>query len=195
MPDPMPLILDNASLKISDDGTVTGLTELACLTNHLELSPEVSVTTLDTFCGSKDYPGNVKWSLIATLYQSFDPDATEEVLSAAVEGDVPVDFQLVGYRDKPVSATNPMWTGELIPQPYAPINGDAGDASTVELEWSLTGPPEKLIVPPTGLLVEGGHSATPDETWTLAELQAEAGYRGLPTSGTKAELIERLTAA
>src|SRR5262245_2904613 len=37
-------------------------------------------------------------------------------------------------------------------------------------------------------------SSTPDESWTLAQLQEEASARGLPTSGTKADLIERLTA-
>lgn len=147
MPEPLPLILDNAGIKISKDGTAAGLTELACLASHVELSPDVSVTTLDTFCGSRDYPGVVKWSLIVTLYQSFDPDATEEVLSAALALDVPAPFELVGYRDQPVSATNPLWSGDLIPKPYPPINGDAGDASTVELEWSLTAAPLKSLTP------------------------------------------------
>jgi hypothetical protein len=100
-------------------------------------------------CGEVDYPGIVKWSLVATLYQSFDPAATEEILSAAVDGGVPVGFQIMGRRDEPVSATNPAWIGQIIPQPYSPINGDAGDASTVELEWSVVGDPEKIIVPPT----------------------------------------------
>jgi hypothetical protein len=144
-PEPQPLILTNAGLKISTDDTVANLKELACVANHIELSPDVNVTTLDTMCGSKDYPGTVKWSLVATLYQSFDPDATEEVLSAAVDGGVPVAFQIIGYRDSPVSDTNPMWSGLVIPQPYAPINGDAGDASEVELEWGLVGTPTKAI--------------------------------------------------
>ena len=145
MAEPVPLILTDASLKISPDGLPTGLVELACVTNHLELSPDVTVTTLDTFCGSKDYPGQTKWALIATLYQSFDVDATEEVLSAAVALGDPVAFEIVPYKSQPISATNPAWSGEVIPQPYSPINGDAGDASTVELEWSLVGPPAKRI--------------------------------------------------
>ena len=140
MAEPLPLILTDASLKI--DGN-----ELACVANHIELAPDVSITTLDTMCGSKDYPGTVKWSLVATLYQSFDAAATEETLSAAVDGGVPVPFTILPYKSQPVSATNPSWSGELIPQPYSPINGDAGDASTVELEWSLAGPPVKSIVP------------------------------------------------
>ena len=147
MAEPQPLILTNAGLKISSSEDVADLTELACLVNHIEISPDVSVTTLDTMCGSRDYPGVVKWSLVATLYQSFDPDATEEVLSAAVADGGPVPFEVIGYRDQPVSADNPVWSGLCIPQPYSPINGDAGDASEVDLEWSIVGEPTKSITP------------------------------------------------
>src|SRR4051794_35090273 len=77
---PTPLILDDASIKISTDDTRANLAELACSANHVELSPDVSVTTLDTMCGSADYPGTVKWSLVATLYQSFDTDSVEDTL-------------------------------------------------------------------------------------------------------------------
>jgi len=143
-PEPQPLILNNASIKIAGTPLVADLKELACVANHIELSPDVSVTTLDTMCGSRDYPGTVKWALIATLYQSFDPDATEDVLSKAVAGGVPVAFEVSGYRDRAAGvADNPTWSGLVIPQPYAPINGDAGDASTVELEWSVVGEPER----------------------------------------------------
>jgi hypothetical protein len=146
---PRPLILDNADLLIGDGASPEVFASLACTLNHIELNPDVSQTTLTTMCGEVDYPGIVKWSLVATLYQSFDPAATEEILSAAVDGGVPVGFQIMGRRDEPVSATNPAWIGQIIPQPYSPINGDAGDASTVELEWSVVGDPEKIIVPPT----------------------------------------------
>jgi hypothetical protein len=146
-PEPTPLILDDASLKISSTALTTDLTELACVTNHLELTPDVEITTLDTMCGSKDYPGSVKWSLVATLYQSFDADATEDVLSAALATGVPVPYEIIPRKSDAVSATNPSFSGFVIPQPYSPINGDAGDASEVELEWSCTGPPVKSIVP------------------------------------------------
>jgi hypothetical protein len=151
MAEPIPLILTDASLKISDDGTTAGLKELACVANHIELTPDTTITTLDTMCGSKDYPGVVKWSLVATLYQSFDTDATEEVLSSALEvyrsTGVNAPFEIVPYKSRAVAADNPSWSGELIPQDYSPINGDAGDASTVELEWSLAAPPTKEVAP------------------------------------------------
>lgn len=187
MPEPTPVILTDASVKISDDGTELGLKELACLGNHIELSPDVTVTTLETFCGSKDYPGNVKWQLIATLFQSFDPDATDEVLRAALALGTPTPYEIIPYKSRPVSATNPKFTGYVIPQPYSPINGDAGAESTVELEWSCTGAPVK------GITDVATAFASPYEGMTLAELQAEAGARGLSTSGTKAELAARLT--
>ena len=141
-PEPMPLILTDASLKINSK-------ELACVANHIEISPDTTITTLDTMCGSKDYPGVVKWSLVATLYQSFDTDATEDVLSAALASyratGTPVPVVVMPYKSRPVGPTNPTWSGDLIPMDYSPINGDAGDASTIDLEWSFVAPPVKAV--------------------------------------------------
>lgn len=188
---PRVLILDDAGIKIGDGATPTeALTELACVANHVELSPDVSTTELATMCGSVDYPGVVKWSLIATLYQSFDPGATEETLSEAVESGVAVGFEVIGYKSQPVSATNPKWTGKVIPQPYAPISGDAGEASTIELEWAVVGDPVKSTTVSAAAAEGTGYDAM-----TLAELQALATERGLSTSGTKADIAARLTEA
>ena len=142
-PVPNPVILDNASVTI--DGQ-----PLDCVVNHVEIAPDTSITTLDTLCGSRDYPGITKWSLVLTLYQSFDAGATEDVLSGAVAGGVPVPFTVLPDRGQPVGATNPEFGGEVIPQPYSPINGDAGDASSIDLEWSMTGPPTKDVTPVGG---------------------------------------------
>jgi hypothetical protein len=135
-PVPNPVILDNAAVSI--DGQ-----PLDCMVNHVEISPDTAVTTLDTLCGSRDYPGITKWSLVLTLYQSFDAGATEDVLSSAVEQGTAVPFTVLADRSAAVGPTNPEFGGEVIPQPYSPINGDAGDASTIDLEWSMTGAPSK----------------------------------------------------
>ena len=142
-----PLILTDPSIKISKTGDETGLTELACDASHVELTPDTTTTTVDTFCGSRDYPGVTKWTLNMTLVQSFDPDATEEVLSAAVELGTDVPFEIIPVKSLPVSATNPSWTGMVRPAPYAPINGDAGDVSNVEIEWAVTVGPTKSVTP------------------------------------------------
>jgi hypothetical protein len=147
VPIPNILILDDASLKISTDATTLNLKELACAANHIELAPDTETTTVDTFCGSVDYPGTTKWNLVATLYQSFDVNATEAVLSAAVAFDNPVAFEVVPYKTPVISATNPAWSGLVRPQPYSPVNGDAGEASTIELEWAITQGPTKRTTP------------------------------------------------
>ena len=145
MSQPTPLILDDAGLALGDGAATEAFTEVGCSTSHIELSPDTAVTTIDSLCGSTDYPGNTKWSLVATLTQSFDPAATEEVLPAALDSGGDVGFKVIGRKSQPVSATNPIWEGKVRPQPYSPISGDAGDASTIELEWAITDGPTKAI--------------------------------------------------
>jgi hypothetical protein len=142
---PAPVILDGFSVKIDD-------VELACASSHIELVPDVSTIEIKTGCGVVDYPGTVKWALKLTLYQSFDAGSVEETLSAAVDGGVPVTFSVMAYRDLPISATNPEWSGMVVPQPYTPISGDAGDASEIDLEWSTTGTPVKSVTPGAAVL-------------------------------------------
>jgi hypothetical protein len=153
------------------------------VTNHLELSPDTSVTTLDTMCGSKDYPGTVKWSLVATLYQSFDTDATEEVLSAAVAAGPPIPFEVLAYKSQAVGPANPRWSGELVPQDYSPLNGDAGDASVIELEWSLVAPPVKdLGIVATGATAGSPGAFTPTGATPPADLAAMTGITASPAT-------------
>jgi len=136
-------------------------------------------------CGEMDYPAAVKWTLVATLYQSFDPGSTEEVLSAAVEGGVAVPFTLTPRRDEPVSATNPQWSGEVIPQPYAPVSGDAGAESTIELEWALSAAPVKSTtegVAATGAVAGTPGSFTPVGAAPPADLAAMTGITAVPAT-------------
>jgi len=137
---PRPLILDDATVSIDS-------VQLECSSTHVELSPDVSVVSIDTICGSVDYPGTVKWSLVLTLVQSFEAGSVEETLSAAVDGGVPVAFEIIPFGSEAVSATNPSYSGMVVPKPYSPINADAGSESTIDLEWSLTAPPTKSVVP------------------------------------------------
>src|SRR4051794_39345799 len=105
-----PLILVDPELTISGKS-------LKCLMSHVEITPDVSTIEIKTSCGTKEYPGTIKWTLKASLYHSFDPDGTNEVLTSAVTGGVPVPFVVIPSAAAVVSATNPAFTGELIPQP------------------------------------------------------------------------------
>ena len=134
MPGPLPLILDDVELKIGTDS-------LKCLLSHIEVSPDITTVEIKTMCGSTDYPGTIKWLLRATLYMSYDVDGTFEILKAAVDAGVPVAFQVIPKGSTAVSATNPSIEGQVIPQPFDYINGDAGEASTIDIEWSIVGGP------------------------------------------------------
>lgn len=128
--------------------TISG-SDLKCVLSHVELLPDVTTIEVKTSCGVRTYPGTVKWSLKASLYHSFDPEGTNEVLTAAVEGGVNVPFT-VTPSSAVVSATNPEYSGDLIPQPFTPLSGDVGDASSFDLEWSIVGwgrTPTMSIVP------------------------------------------------
>jgi hypothetical protein len=138
-----PIILIDPVLTI--DGA-----DLKCLMSHIELTPEVTTVEVKTSCGVKEYPGSVKWTLNATLYHNNEVGGTNEVLTAAVEGGVPVPFTVTA-SSKPVSDTNPEYTGEVVPQPFTPLSGDVGDASSVDLEWSIIGwgnTPTTNVTPP-----------------------------------------------
>jgi hypothetical protein len=129
---PEPIILTDPELIISGSS-------LRCVMSHIEMTPDVTVVEVKTACGTKEYPGTLKWTLNASLYHSFDPLATNEVLTAAVVGGVPVPFTVIPSAGKPVSATNPAFQGMLVPQPFTPLSGDVGDASSFDLAWSISG--------------------------------------------------------
>jgi len=140
MPEPAPVILYNPDFAISDMAPTTpAFVSLKCLMSHIEMTPDVTTIEVKTSCGIKEYPGSVKWTLKASLYHSFDPEGTNAILTAAVEGQVPVDFKVTPSSTLPVSDTNPEFIGQLVPQPFAPLSGDVGDASSFDLEWSIVG--------------------------------------------------------
>ena len=153
MADPEPVILYNPDL------TINGKT-LRCELSHIEMNPDVSTVEVKTACGIKEYPGTVKWTLKASLYHSFDPLGTNEVLTAAVAAAAAVPFTVLPSSSKPISATNPQFYGSLIPQPFTPLSGDVGDASSFDLEWSITG---WTTVPITNIVPVAGDQAAAAE--------------------------------
>jgi hypothetical protein len=146
MPDPAPPAAQ--PVMMTDTYVEIGGANLRCLATHVEVAPELSPITLTTFCGVKDYPGPVKWHFRVTLAQSFDVGATDEILAKAVE-DYQADgtlceFKVRPYSARPVSVTNPSIEGVAIPQEYTLFGGDAGAASTVEVDWVLDEAPTRV---------------------------------------------------
>jgi hypothetical protein len=167
MADLQPVILVDPELII--DGT-----SLKCVMSHVEMTPDVTTIEIKTSCGTRDYPGTIKWTLKASLYHSFDPDGTNEVLTAAVEAGVPVAFSVIPSASSPVSATNPEFTGDLIPQPFTPLSGDVGDASSFDLEWSISGWGSVPVTNTTPLPLAGDETARADTRDEVVEDEAPA---------------------
>src|SRR5215472_5045257 len=119
-----------------------GGTNLRCLVQHLEVSPENKPVTVTSFCAETDYPGVTKWHLRVTFYQSFDTGATFSVLNAAynsyVASGATTNFKARAYSSRVAAANNPIISGQVIPQPFDYMNGDAGAASQIQIDWNLT---------------------------------------------------------
>jgi hypothetical protein len=133
-----PLILNDAYFELVG-------ANLRCLVTHLEIAPENKPVTVTSFCGETDYPGVVKWHLRLTLSQSFDTGATYDTLEAALDAykanGQPANFRARPYTSRAPSATNPWISGYVIPMEFEQLMGDAGAASTVAVDWTLTAPP------------------------------------------------------
>lgn len=141
MPDvePQPYIMVDPEITLDGE-------DIHCLASHVELAPDVNTVETPTFCGVKEFPGTVKWYFRVTLYQSFDDGGTDSILRTA-RAKPTVTYSVLPYRGVAVSATNPRFSGSVITKPYTLLAGDAGAASTIELEWTMTAEPTVTTAP------------------------------------------------
>jgi hypothetical protein len=176
-----PLILNDGYFEL------TGV-NLRCLVKHLEITPEVKQITVTTFCAETDYPGTIKWKLKATLYQDFSPGSTFATLNAAynayVASGTSANFKARPYASRTASATNPIISGMVIPQPFTLLGGDAGAASEVEIDWNLTSNPavDNGSVTATGATAGVPGYFTPSGANSPANLAALTGVVATPAT-------------
>jgi hypothetical protein len=135
-----PVIMTDAYIEL-------GAANLSCLGESISIEPENKPVEVTTFCGITDYPGPVKWHLKAKLVQDFSAGSVDATLQAALQAyqtaGTLMPFRVRPYKSRPVGATNPMITGNAIPQPYAIFGGDAGTVSEVDIDWILSAPPAR----------------------------------------------------
>jgi hypothetical protein len=177
-----PLILNNGYFQLSG-------TNLSCSVKHLEACfPENKLQTITTFCSEYDVVGVTKWHLRATFYQDFSSGSVYSVLSAALaayqSGQTPVSFQARPYASQVASATNPIISGTVIPQPFMQLGGDAGAPSEVVIDWNLTAPPTVSTgaVTATGATAGAPGYYTPSGATVPANLAALAAVTASPAT-------------
>jgi len=124
---------------------------LKCLCESVTLEPENKPIEVTTFCGVEDYPGPVKWHFKAKFVQSFGTggvdDALDSALTAYQSAGTECTFSVRPWASRPISDTNPEFSGSMIPQPYTVFGGDAGSPSEVDIDWIMTGAPSRTITP------------------------------------------------
>jgi hypothetical protein len=176
-----PLILNDAYFEL------TGV-NLRCLVAHLEVAPENKLVTITSFCNETDYPGVTKWHLRVTFHQSFDTGAVYATLNAAynayVASGTPANFKARPYSSKVASATNPIISGYVIPQPFELLMGDAGAGSQVQIDWNLTAFPtvDTGAVAATGATAGSPGFYTPSGATVPANLAALTGIAATPSA-------------
>jgi hypothetical protein len=143
--DPTPPVA--TAVMMTDTYVEVGGANLRCLAENVSIEPENKPIEVTTFCGVTDYPGPVKWHFKAKFVQAFDVGATDDTLNQALTEyqatGTPVDFKVRPYSSRAIGVTNPSFEGSAIPQPYTVFGGDAGAASEVDIDWIMTGPPER----------------------------------------------------
>jgi hypothetical protein len=177
-----PLILNDCYFEI-------GGVNLRCLVKHLEAAfPENKAVTVTTFCGEVDYPGVTKWHLRVTFYQDFSAGSVYATLAAALSAynasQTPVNFKARPHSSAVASATNPIISGMVIPQPFPQLIGDAGAASELQIDWNLTAPPtvDNGAVAATGATAGAPGYFTPSGASTPANLAALTGITASPAA-------------
>jgi hypothetical protein len=197
-----PLILTDGYVEVNG-------VNLRCLGMHFEVNPENKPVTVTTFCAEVDYPAVTKWHFIAKFAQSFDSGATDATLRAAVNAyktsGTYAQFKVRGKSALAVSATNPQFSGFVIPTDYRYIGGDAGALSEVDVDWILTAPPSvdtgavtatgatagspgfftpSGANPPANLAALTGLAATPATAWATGQFVRTADQLGSHWSGS-----------
>jgi len=124
---------------------------LQCLCESVTLEPENKPIEVTTFCGVQDFPGPVKWHFKAKFVQSFGTGGTDDALDSALtayqSAGTTCPFNVRPIAGRPISDTNPQFSGEMIPQPYTVFGGDAGNPSEVDIDWIMTGAPSRTVTP------------------------------------------------
>ena len=163
-------------------------TNLKCLSLEVTLTADNNTITQTTFCGVQEYPGPVKYHLVAKFAQSFDPGGTDSVLNAAVtayqQAGTLCPFKVRPYASRPVAANNPELAGFLIPLPYSIFGGQAGAASEVDIDWTATGPWTRNTgaVAATGATSGAPGFYTPAGATVPANLAALTGITATPAT-------------
>jgi hypothetical protein len=197
-----PLVLNDAYYELNG-------VNLRCLVKHIELKAENKLQSVVSLCGEFNVVGTTIYHQTMTFHQTFDIGATYATLNQALQqyltGGTPSTFKVRPHASLVASANNPIISGQVIPQPFDILVGDAGVLSEVAITWDLTAPwtvntgaivatgatggfpgfysPAGATVP-ANLAALTGITATPATAWPTGQYVITADLVGAHWSGS-----------
>lgn len=161
MADVAPFIIDKPSLKIlaavAPDTVPVAEVELQCTGRGLEVTVDQDETELTTFCGTYTTYGKERWTVTLQAYTSFGTQGLWTLCRPLVGHEI--TFELLPQGDAAVSVDNPLMTGRAMVKAFPFLTGEQGDASEVDVEFSVQGEPEFLDTAPAARAASKGDKA------------------------------------
>jgi SAP domain len=169
------------------DGTLTlGTvpTDFSCQVTNIRINSAYSDDgdPLEVLCGDTIPAGRKldSRSLAGTFVQDWDNPTAGASLTKFLYAN---DLDVVDFEYVPNAEADTITGSVRIEVPGETWGGDVNSRITSDFEWFIQGEP--VFTPPVSTFA----------AMTVDELKAEAEAAGMSTSGTKAELIERLSGA
>jgi hypothetical protein len=143
-----PFMLDHPVIKIGATGTSV---DIACPATNLTVEPDQDENSVDTFCASYTSYKQPKWTITASIAQSYGTSGTWNLLQPLMGTMQPF---VIKPDDAAASATNPAMSGTAYVKWVSFIDGGPGEASEVDVELAVQGAPVFGIVEPTMATLE-----------------------------------------
>lgn len=141
----IPYYMNHPAITIGDVGEEV---DLQCYSNNVETNIDQDETTTKTFCGTYKSYGPETWTIVLTVLQSFSADGLWTLVHPMAGTIVP--FTLLPDGDAPVSATNPLMSGNALVKAFPFLSGAVNEPSEFDLELAVQGLPTFTEVPPAG---------------------------------------------
>lgn len=119
---------------------------IQCGTTNLDITVDQDENTVDTFCGSYTSYKAAKWTVTATIAQSYGAAGAWTLIHPLCGTVVP--FVIQPSTAVP-SVDNPVMSGNALVKQLQFISAAPGEASEVDLELAVQGAPVFGIVAPT----------------------------------------------
>jgi hypothetical protein len=157
MADPVPHFMTKPLLIIGP--SATPVMELECAANNIDASADQDENDYNTYCGTYSSYGPEKWTITATILQSFGVDGVWTKLRPVV-GTIQA-FELRPDANDPRSIDNPAMTGNALVKAFPFLSGGVNEPSEIDIVLKVQGVPTMALTGGTPLRATTATAGTP----------------------------------